>query len=561
MKKVVFIIIGLVFALTLNISAWVSINPATSITPSQTVEGNLFGGSSNFALALISPRNNTYLNNHSILLNYSVRGQQAVKYKLDSGANTTINSTIFFNTSEGSHILYVYANNSAGEEITKNVTFFVNSTKFSVIYTEYAGSKKGDSTNFSIYSYEELQNLSNIILENDYDGKIKFNENINLTADFNFSDNKVDLDAYTNISLNRIEMNSTALPNFNKRATLYLYSLSFTNPQILKDGVICPDSICTKESYIAGTLTFNVTEFSSTYSAQESQNGTTTVIVINNGGSSSGGGGGGMVNILTPKVTSFAINPNEIKISSTAGKIVTEEIVLTNKLNRSITLNLEQKNLDAFLVSKDNNITLRPGESKSISLDFGIRKGTIPDMYLGKISFVDKADNAQLDILTVIEVVSEGALLDVSTQIQPEYLKVFPGQDILAKITLFNVGTSTAKRDIFIEYVLKNGDGKLIGDYKETVSIETQTMWIKRFTVPQNTEYGKYALYVKATTIDGKIASATDTFDVIAPQTGRIYILIISLIIIVGLIVLYFTKKKERKTIKKIGLKDIIKEE
>ena len=38
---------------------------------------------------------------------------------------------------------------------------------------------------------------------------------------------------YTNISSNRIEVNTTALPNFNKSAVIYLYNLSFSDPRIL----------------------------------------------------------------------------------------------------------------------------------------------------------------------------------------------------------------------------------------------------------------------------------------------------------------------------------------
>ena len=43
-------------------------------------------------------------------------------------------------------------------------------------YYQILGVNKGASTNFSIYSYEELQSFSDIILENVNYGKILFNE-------------------------------------------------------------------------------------------------------------------------------------------------------------------------------------------------------------------------------------------------------------------------------------------------------------------------------------------------------------------------------------------------
>jgi len=47
-----------------------------------------------------------------------------------------------------------------------------------------------------------------------------------------------------------------------------LYNLTFNNPRILRNGEICPSTICTKESYLERTLKFNVTQFS-VYSAEE----------------------------------------------------------------------------------------------------------------------------------------------------------------------------------------------------------------------------------------------------------------------------------------------------
>src|SRR3989344_3187831 len=202
---------------------------------------------------LITPENKTYFSNNSLLLNYSLISADFVWYNLDNSQDISLISSTRFNASEGNHILYLYANNSYGEN-SKNVTFYINSSRFMVVYNEYTGSSKGASTDFNNIPYEDLYNKSDIVLENSNYGKIIFNEEINLTEDNTPENNILNLDSDTNISYNRIEVNPDTLPNFNKSATLWLYNLTFSNPRILKDGSICLSSVCTKENYSAGIL-------------------------------------------------------------------------------------------------------------------------------------------------------------------------------------------------------------------------------------------------------------------------------------------------------------------
>ena len=82
------------------------------------------------SLSIISPKNNTYITNVSLLLNYIMSGGISVWYNLDNGQNITLSSTIhYFNTSVGSHSLYLFANNSDGYVSSSNLTFEINITK------------------------------------------------------------------------------------------------------------------------------------------------------------------------------------------------------------------------------------------------------------------------------------------------------------------------------------------------------------------------------------------------------------------------------------------------
>src|SRR3989344_2134579 len=212
-------------------------------------------------LIMISPQNKTYLINTSILLNYTATNADSIWYNIDNSANITATSPIYFYTSYGIHTIFLFANNSEGTT-QKNASFTVNSSMFAIYSTKWQDSHNGSSTFFEGYPYEDMQNLTNIIFENTLYGKIFFLEAINLTNDLNPSDNILDLDSYINLSFNRIELNASALPNFNKPATLWFNNLTFTNPRILKDGSVCPSTICVKESYSGGMLRFNITSFS-----------------------------------------------------------------------------------------------------------------------------------------------------------------------------------------------------------------------------------------------------------------------------------------------------------
>ncbi|MFQ5531346.1 MAG: hypothetical protein ACE5ES_01895, partial [Candidatus Nanoarchaeia archaeon] len=144
-----------------------------------------------------------------------------------------------------------------------------------------------------------------ITLEKIIYGKIEFDKNATISRSLN-------LLGPTNISFNNIKVDSNSIPELNLSAILILKNLTFNNPRILSDGVPCEGSSCFKISYINGTLTFNVSHFT-TYSADETpfcgdgicNNGedTTSCSVDCPAGSStssSGGGSGGSTTTFPP---------------------------------------------------------------------------------------------------------------------------------------------------------------------------------------------------------------------------------------------------------------------
>ena len=101
--------------------------------------------------SIIKPENETYFTGTNLELNFTLDSSvNKIWYKLDSGANTTISGNTTFNTTNGLHTLYLFANDS--QEINyKNVVFTVNTTRFTINYNNYAGN--GSTTNFFSSSY------------------------------------------------------------------------------------------------------------------------------------------------------------------------------------------------------------------------------------------------------------------------------------------------------------------------------------------------------------------------------------------------------------------------
>jgi hypothetical protein len=77
------------------------------------------------SLDLISPQNTTYQEDDYILLDWTENLIDTVWYNLDNTANTTINTSFYFQTSAGSHTLYLFGNQSNSSILSDQVSFSV----------------------------------------------------------------------------------------------------------------------------------------------------------------------------------------------------------------------------------------------------------------------------------------------------------------------------------------------------------------------------------------------------------------------------------------------------
>lgn len=484
-------------------------------------------------LTLLKSENETYFTATNLELNFTAFSADSIWYKIDSGSNVTITGNTTFNTTSGQHTLYLFANNSDGNS-SKNATFRVNTTKFNVLYDIYKNN--GSSTDFNASSYEDIQNLSGAVIEKTGHGKVSFNQAINLTNDSNPGDNALDLDSYTNISQNHIEINTTAIPNFNKSATLSIYGLSFSDPRVLRDGSVCPSEICTEINYSGGTFMFNVTQFTA-YSAEETPASQ----------SPSGGGGGG-----TAGVSGFVVNPDEIQVILKQGGTKKATLKITNTGTRKLEIKLEEKKLGTFLKIGNTSFSLNSGETQEILLDFIAREDAIPGLYIGGITV--KAGGAEKEIILALSIQSRESLFDVEVNIPSGYTTVIPGEDVLADVKIYNLG-AIERVDAEVKYEIRDEENNSIKIISDTVAVETQASFTKTINIPESTALGTYVLYVTVT-YGGKVAGAGVFFEVAEQGVSareKVFIVVITLLAVISSIAVYLWVLHYRKEHRKYG--------
>lgn len=362
----------------------------------------------------------------------------------------------------------------------------------------------------------DIRNITNFVIEIPGFGRINFsNETIDLSQGF-------DLNNHINISFNKIELDSNVLSPLNKSATLQITGLTFSNPRIARDGVVCPDTICKKVSYSGGVLTFNVTHFTS-YEAEETPSGSpaSTGGGTTGGGSSGGGGGGGGGPPAVPIITDFSVDKTTLKVMLKQGQTKTETLSIKNTGTTIFDIKAYLADIEKFKVSPEISeitSTLSPNEKRTIELVFRALENEKPDIYPGKITL--KSPSSEKEIATVVEVDSAEPLFDVDVDVLADSKKIFAGEEILLEVNLFNV-RGFGRVDVGVEYSIKDLKGNLVATEHETLAVETQAKFTRALLVPSDLRPGTYVAFVKVTYADS-VGTSSDLFEVKA-KTIRLY--------------------------------------
>ncbi|PIN86915.1 hypothetical protein COV19_02815 [Candidatus Woesearchaeota archaeon CG10_big_fil_rev_8_21_14_0_10_44_13] len=505
-------------------------------------------------------------------ITYSYAASSAVNISLDNA--TGIMNLTMQSEWRGRAEVNITAYDSSNNNLTSNTIAIIvrevnitKSTFDSVTGIGWYESQSSGKLDINSLADGELENLTEIIIEKEDYGKILFAEPINISQDTN-------LDANINISDNHIGINSSALPNFDKPATLQFYNLTFTDPRILKDGVVCPATECVEINYSSssGILIFNVTGFTA-YSAEESpaQPAEETVSVTGKGGGGSttkgraAGGTGGLIE----KPTAFEVDTTGIKADVRQNRLKTEVIKISNPTDSEMNIDISAAK-DVGFIYTEKSISLAPGETKDIELKIAPTDENPPDTYATQI--VLKESNSEKIIRLMINVQSALQLLDMEMDIYSGDLTVAPGENLLAGLRLFNLGESK-RMEVKVEWYIKDFNNGVLLKESTMVDVETQLAYMKKIFIPSTMDPGSYVL-VAIATYEDSTAVASSMFNVeakpifekpLAPEKGLFILLIcviaaLVLLIIMLLIIIKYEKMEmeglvveERRVLNQIG--------
>ncbi len=304
----------------------------------------------------------------------------------------------------------------------------------------------------------DADNITNLTIEKAIYGRINFIRTINLTR-------ALDIGAYTSITSNSVFVDTANVPELNVPATINFYNLSYTNPRILRDGAVCPDTVCRIINSTGSTITFNVTGFS-TYTVEEtpadtgssSSSSSSSSSESSSGGGSSGGGGGGGGGGIS-YVCSY-----EWQCRSWS------ECKDGVQKRQCDFAKVAQHSREAPCDSADNG----PATSETCT---------------------SKA-NATPQQTSTGAAAQPPSLFTVKLQIPNSYNKVKQGSDLKAQITIQNL--APGKVDLTAAYTLKNSKGEAVYQKTESLSLDKRLEFTKTFKLASDMGPGDYTAAIKA---------------------------------------------------------------
>ena len=463
-----------------------------------------------------------YIENESMAVNYS------------TPLNVSVNIT--FGAPVGNHNWSVNCTDVAGN---------VNSSEIWQIIVFNATEFTGTTTDLS--QVADLSAVDEFTLEvvGSCIGKMKYLQPLDLRRGR-------DLNKHVNISIGKVYLNSTAIPELNKSANITLCQLAYTDPYILRDSATCPTSICNELSYSSstGNMTLNVSHFHLLWTTLAETPTDSDDDDDTDSGSPGGGGGtapagtggtGGDGSLIGTGLGSLDLIPDKIIENTTQGRVVQKLLIVRNTGDVTFNVTLSSETIDASL--SESFFELKGGEEKEVTAKFVYDEA---GLYTGKILAKTQFEEIEDETPVIIMVESREALFDISLDIPIEYQSVAGGNILKTQITLVNIMGGTVP--VTINYVIRSLDGTTVLTETETIEVESQVSYMKSFTLPSNISYGEYAVAAYLNYQDS-YAVASGIFDVIdaerlSPAPLQRIVLLLAL---AGLgAVFYYTTKNSR---------------
>src|SRR4030042_2632959 len=195
------------------------------------------------------------------------------------------------------------------------------------------------------------------------------------------------------------------------------------------------------------------------------------------------------------KAENFQLSPSEFKISLKQGTFKTRILKITNTGLEEISISLSSQKITDFVVFSETNLSIMPGKSKDITIDFNAPERTIPGQYFGYITV--KSPKVKKSLPVVLDIQAVDLEFDLVLNLSEGYDIVKPGKNVKANVTLSNL-KDLKQINASMYYAIKDYTGKVYNFSEEEVSFFSTLILERELQVPEITPEGKYLLYARA---------------------------------------------------------------
>ena len=418
-----------------------------------------------------------------------------------------------------------------GEALTADFNVLVDAGII-VDYEKFRDSEQTSSLLY--YSDSDLANISSLTLSDEDFGRITFLENINLTVDV--VDNFVNLSKNVEILDKYFYVNSSALTSFSKPSLILSKGITYNDPLILRNGEVCPESMCSIISYIKPDLVFTVQSFSTYYIMENPNFGED-----DEGDSSSGGGGGtstlipsggGTIYEDSSEIDLFNLSGFEAEINSKIGDSFRNSILVENFEDYEIEVGIIVEGINKFMHPSESVLKLGPREEKEIYFEYNFPLNSLPGIYKGEIIFFSGPIKKIIEVF--INLNEENSPLDLELTLFKEEYSVL--ENVLAKVEV--IGLKGEEGDsALVYYAIRDLEGNVIVSKSEMIDFEGKTTFTKKLRIPYFVEEGEYLFYL-GIKYNNKLSFTSGNFLVKNKGFFDLKNLLIGIGILIGLIVL-----------------------
>jgi hypothetical protein len=241
------------------------------------------------------------------------------------------------------------------------------------------------------------------------------------------------------------------------------------------------------------------------------------------------------------------VDTRHIKVTLKQGENITKVVKIINTGQTSITLNASILKVGDMTRLEDTIITISPGETHELAVDFSIPKDKMPDQYFG---FLNLNYGERISIPIVIDVKEFESEVEIKVNLTRSSKTVTRGEDVTALIRIKNLKDITSENSQ-LYYALKNFNGIIIESKYEDIILPALFEEERSLTVPESTKNGEYIFYARIISgesidLDSEAFLVGMRFKVIAFIKLFLYPLLILLLLLI-ILILYIIHKRNKK--------------